>query len=608
MTRFRSLGALVLTGWLTLTFTLAGAAREAPRSPEALVQDLRRSVGYLASDELGGRDTFSEGLTKASEYLARELQAAGVQPAGDGGTYFQTVSVDEVRATNRSTITIDVRGERRTFEQGAGFRVPDDIGAKRTFTSRDLVFVGYGLFAPHLDHDDYAGTSVDGRVVVWLGGLPSAHPSDAYGGAAATRALFATEQKHAAASIGTELSEAAKSCAAKASAKSCSASTGKGSCGASSASCKTSGKSCSAPDQQACSVHGGSDVAGAGTFLTASRLDAASPPQVTSGDELLEFLFRGASTPYSDLKRKAAAGEPLPAVTFANVSVTFDLDVRYEIVATKRSRNVVAVVEGSDPKLKNTYVAFGAHYDHLGTAPVGPAAPASSASCSQASTAPTSDRVFNGADDNASGTAAMLALAREFARGPKPRRSVLFVWHTGEERGLWGSQYFAGHPTVPFDAIVAHVNLDMVGRSYQDRAENADKLFLVGSDWISSELHAAALGANAGLPRPFAFDFSMNSPADGGLAYYRSDHYSYASKGVPSVFITSGPHGDYHAASDTADKIDYAKLARVVEYAGALGSRLANLDRPPARDFAGPRAGIMSRPTATASGGVSCSQ
>jgi Zn-dependent M28 family amino/carboxypeptidase len=335
----------------------------------------------------------------------------------------------------------------------------------------------------------------------------------------------------------------------------------------------------------------------------------ASPPQATAGDELLEFLFHGASTPYAELKRKAAAGEPLPAVTFSNVSVTFDLDVRYETIATKRSRNVVAAVEGSDPQLRDTYVAFGAHYDHLGTVPAEAAAPASSASCSQASAAPAGDRVFNGADDNASGTAAMLALAREFARGPKPRRSVLFVWHTGEERGLWGSQYYAGHPTVPFDAIVAHVNLDMVGRSYEDRPDNADKLFLVGSDWISSELHAAALEANTGLRRPFAFDFSMNSPSGGGLAYYRSDHYSYASKGVPSVFITSGPHSDYHAASDTADKIDYAKLARVVEYAGALGSRLANLDRPPARDFAGPRAGVLSRPTvAGGSGGVSCPQ
>ena len=103
-------------------------------------------------------------------------------------------------------------------------------------------------------------------------------------------------------------------------------------------------------------------------------------------------------------------------------------------------------------------------------------------------------------------------------------------------------------------------------------------------------------------------DFSMNSPADGGLAYYRSDHYSYASKGVPSVFITSGPHGDYHAASDTADKIDYPKLARVVEYARLLGSRLASHDRPPARDFAGPRAGMLSRPNASGGGGVSCSQ
>jgi Zn-dependent M28 family amino/carboxypeptidase len=234
---------------------------------------------------------------------------------------------------------------------------------------------------------------------------------------------------------------------------------------------------------------------------------------------------------------------------------------------------------------------------------------ASPTSCSQAPVASSDDRIFNGADDNASGTAALLALARDLARGPKPRRSVLFVWHTGEERGLWGSRYFADHPTVPFDAIVAHVNLDMVGRNYRDRAENVDKLFLVGSDWISSELHAAALEANDKASKPFAFDFSMNSPAEGGLAYYRSDHYSYASKGVPSVFITSGPHGDYHAASDTADKIDYAKLARVVEYAEALGSRLANRDRAPARDFAGPRAGILSKPNALGAGGApSCSQ
>jgi hypothetical protein len=334
MARFRSLGALVLTGGLTLTLTLAGAARESSRSRAALEQELKRSVVYLASDELGGRDTFSEGLTKASEYLAAELEAAGVRPAGDGGSYFQTVSIDDVRATNRSTITVEVRGERRTFEQGAGFVLPDDVGAKRTFTSRDLVFVGYGLFAPHLDYDDYASRSVAGKVAVWLGGLPASHPADAYGGSAATRAVYATEQKRAAASIGGELSAAAASCAAKAAANSCSSSAGKGSCSASSAaSCKTSGKSCSAPGQRACATHGGADDA-SGTFATASRLDAATPPHVTARDELFEFLFRGASVPYGELERRAEAGEPLPAVTFENVSVTFNLDVRYEVVRT----------------------------------------------------------------------------------------------------------------------------------------------------------------------------------------------------------------------------------------------------------------------------------
>ena len=594
MARIRRFGALVLTGVLTLSLTVAGHARDG--SHTNLEQSLRRSVAYLASDELGGRDTFSDGLTKASEYLAGELRAAGVRPGGDGGSYFQAVSVDDVRATNRSTVTVEVRGEQRTFEHGAGFTIPDDAGAARTLTSRDLVFVGYGLFAPHLGHDDYARASVTGKVAVWLGGLPSAHPSDAYGGAAATRASYATEQKLAAASIGGELSAAAASCAAKASARSCSA--GGSSCSASSASsCKTSGPACAASGRKACAAHGGSDDQPAGTFATASRRDVAAPPRLTAREDLFEFLFRGASVPYLELKRLAESGSPLPAVTFENVTVTIKVDVRYEVVATKRSRNVVAIVEGSDPLLKDTYVAYGAHYDHLGVADVArPAAP------------PSADRIFNGADDNASGTAALLALARELARGPRPRRSVLFVWHTGEERGLWGSRYFVDNPTVPLDAIIAHVNLDMVGRNYRDLAANADKLFLVGSDWISTELHAAALGANDAMSTPFDFDFSMNSPADGGLAYYRSDHHSYASKGVPSVFITSGPHGDYHAASDTADKLDYAKLARVVEYARALGLGLANRDRAPVRDFAGPRAGVFSKQVATgAAASPSCS-
>jgi hypothetical protein len=612
MARLRLLGVPVLTGCLALTLALGGAAREKSVSSEALEQGLRRSVGYLASDELAGRDTFSEGLTKASEYLARELRAAGVEPAGDNGSYFQTVDVAEVSATNRSRITVEAGGERRTFDHGAGFTLPDDAGARRTLTSRDLVFVGYGLFAPHLGHDDYAAAAVSGKVVVWLGGLPSTHAPDAYGGAAATRALFATEQKGAAASIGGEPFEAAAACAAKAAATSCSP--GAGSIPSSphpTASCATSGKSCGVPGAKSCGVHRGpGGASGAATFVTASRLDSAGPPRVTARDELLEFLFRGASVPYGELKRKVQRGEPLPAVTFAGVSITFDLDVRYEVLNTRRSRNVVALVEGSDPRLKHTYVAFGAHYDHLGVAAEpGVARAAPSTSCSLAPATPSGDAVFNGADDNASGTAALLALAQDFARGPRPRRSILFVWHTGEERGMWGSRFFADHPTVPLDVIVAHVNLDMVGRSHLDRPENVDRLFLVGSDWISSELHTAAVATNAGLPAPFELDFSMNSPADGGLAYYRSDHYSYASKGVPSVFITSGPHGDYHAASDTADKIDYAKLARVVDYAGALGLHLANLDRAPARDFAGPRAGVLSKARVGGTGGgTSCAR
>src|SRR5262249_26762991 len=146
----------------------------------------------------------------------------------------------------------------------------------------------------------------------------------------------------------------------------------------------------------------------------------------------------------------------------------------------------------------------------------------------------------NGADDDGSGTVTLLSLAKAFAGGPKPKRSLLFVWHTGEEKGLWGSRYYADYPTIPTEKIVAQLNIDMVGRNNKDDAKEENTVDLAGSAGISSKLHKnseAANRAGKGRMKPASV---MNAPADPEQVYYRSDHYSYAAKGIPIIFYTTG--------------------------------------------------------------------
>jgi Zn-dependent M28 family amino/carboxypeptidase len=156
---------------------------------------------------------------------------------------------------------------------------------------------------------------------------------------------------------------------------------------------------------------------------------------------------------------------------------------------------------------------------------------------------------------------------------------------------LWGSRYFTDHPPVPLEKIVAHLNMDMIGRNRDNKRSEANTVYLVGSDRISSELHELNRAANQSLDQPLKLDYEMNDPADLEQMYYRSDHYSYAAKGIPVIFFTTGLHPDYHANTDEVDKIEFAKLARIAQLVYETGSRLASQDHAPARDYRGARAG-----------------
>jgi peptidase M28-like protein len=580
MCHLRKLVAIATQLALLLAFAFSSVSAKSNGRDSITQEDLKEWLTYLASDELEGRNTYTEGLGLAAGYISERLRSWGVKPGGPNGSYFQRVAVLGVKSENNSTITVEANGQTRTFKNKEGVNFPTNVGGKRTLTSDQIEFVGYGLNAPLAKHNDYEGRNVKGKVVVFLGSTPpKGLEGTQYRRALSGRARYATDQESAIASIGVG------------------GNFGRGGAGQPQGP-RAQGQ---APGQPAgegappgAGAFGGGQSDGS-DFTSVQRLDAMIPPAVTGQDEFFEFLFSGADVKYAELKEKASKGEPLPAFTLKNVRITINIDAKYQVVRTQYTHNVVGIIEGSDPKLKDTYVAFGAHYDHVGYAEGEPGqnanAPRGLRPPGRVTAGATNDRIWNGADDDGSGTVTIMGIAKAFATGAKPKRSLVFVWHSGEERGLWGSRYFADYPTVPMDRIVAQINMDMVGRNRDDKAEEANTVYIVGSDRISTEFHNVSVDANVALTKPLKLDYEMNDPTDLEQIYYRSDHYSYAAKGVPIVFLTTGLHPDYHANTDSVEKINFEKMARIGQYAYEVGMRTANMDHAPARDNRGPRVG-----------------
>jgi len=519
-----------------------------PRGPAVDVARLETALHAFAADSMMGRQAGTEGHLRATRYLADRARALGLEPAGEDGSYLQEVPL--VLREMTSTLS----GAAGSIEVGPDFAplVLEDLDAPASLTLEGApVVYGGDMASPN----EISAAEGAGKVVVLGAALgPEGRAFGLVGSTleklAGAEAVLMASLDYADSDIRSFLLEPRLELA----------------------------------EEDGEGVDGGS---GSGPFLAfvsealVERLFGAGPDELASGTE----------------------GPSLTGV------------VRFTERPTEApTYNVVARVPGGDPALREEHVVVSAHSDHIGftTPPVphdslraylevvrprgadDPERPPTPierqriAEIRASGAAPARpDSINNGADDDGSGSVALLEIGRVLASAPTPpRRSVLLVWHTGEEAGLHGSRYFTDHPTIPLETLVATVNVDMIGRGTRDDVEQGGPAYLqlIGSRRLSSELGDLVEEVNRDEGHGFSFDYSFDADGHPQNYYCRSDHWMYARYGIPVVFMTTGGHRDYHMRTDEPRYIDYPKLARVTGFVRGVVERLADRDERPVVD------------------------
>lgn len=510
------------------------------------VEDLMTRLYVFADDSMMGRDAGTLGSVKATEYLAAEAKRIGLVPAGDNGTYFQTLPLKSRKIDPLST----------AFVGGASLKLGVEfaIVGNRTINAQDLETVYGGVIGDtvnRLTPEQAAGKLVLLSMPLSQRALNTAMGPDAIAPSTA-------------AAVGVLL------------------------------------------PPQARTFMG---------FLTNPSVTLVQEEPPSRLFFLADSLVKLFPKPLTSLVVGDAG---------AKVSVNAIVDVKD---APFPARNVVGILPGSDPKLKNTYVAVGAHSDHVGMTrkaldhdsilvfnrivrpggaedgnKMGNAAQFEQINAELAEIRKTrparADSVFNGADDDGSGSVAVLEIAEYMASmKTKPKRSTLFVWHVGEEKGLWGSAYFTEHPTVVRDSIVAQLNMDMVGRGAntdqtgmsadgKELRGGPDYLQLVGSRRLSTELGDLVERVNVSKKYGFSFDYAMDANGHPMNIYCRSDHYEYAKWNIPVTFFTTGGHSAYHQLTDEPQYIDYPHMLRVSKLVADIATEVGNGAKRPVVDGA----------------------
>ncbi|MEZ5429145.1 MAG: M20/M25/M40 family metallo-hydrolase [Pyrinomonadaceae bacterium] len=506
------------------------SAAERKMAESITAEQLKDYLYFVASDEMGGRDTPSQGLDITAKFIGTLLSRWGFKPAGDGGTFFQKISLlRELPDPDGSALKIG--GQSLGYGEDY-FRLS---GGSDETISAPLVYGGDGWLFKAKGIDALQNVDAKGKIVVlYSDGVPNRFSVTTLP-KGVTQADFAGKRGEDWVDPLTYAKQ-------------------KGAIGvivvASNAAAGMWDRLSNPPRQRQ------------RPFVEKFR-EEVSLPTIMISQKAGDMIFADpAKAPYKD----SAA---VPALK-PDAGVSFKAAINQERVYTQ---NVVGIWEGGDPVLKNEMVAIGAHYDHVGTN----------------ENASGSDKIWNGADDDGSGTVAVLSIAEALAKAPqRPKRSILFVWHAGEEKGLWGSEYFNKFPTVDITKVVAQLNIDMIGRSKKDGDTNSrnrelsgeNEVYVIGSEMMSSKLGEVTKGTNDAYLK-IIYNYKYDDPKDSNRFFFRSDHFNYAVNGIPIVFWFDGVHEDYHGPGDEPQKIDYQKMERITRTIFLTMWEVASLkDRP----------------------------
>ena len=499
-------------------------AQQQPGSAELITQEqLSDYLFFIASDEMEGRRAPSRGLDLTAKFIAMNLSRWGLKPAGDDGTFLQMIELASTTVDTEASF-VEVGDKRFEFGEFLANATPG------TGTG-EVAFAGHGWVVPDKNIDAYEGLDVAGKVVVVAGGFPSGLTRSDITGDGVQRAAQYLAENGAAAMVTVPNPRTLQRWQ----------------------------RSVDGAGQRGATRVVGLDSGGGGP----------SVPSITASEALIEALFAGAPVGAEAILASATGGDPVESFAVAGTTATVNVAVSVETIWTQ---NVVGIIEGSDPELKDEYVAIGAHYDHVGVGnPVD------------------GDAIFNGADDDGSGTTAVLALAEAFAKGERPKRSIMVVWHTGEEVGMWGSRYINEKMPVPPRQVVAALNIDMIGRSKapgdtnpaNDELTGPNEVYVIGPGVMSEELGEILDEVNDSY-LGMEFNPLYDTTDHPQRFFFRSDHVNYARNGIPIAFFFTGTHEDYHRVSDHADKIDYVKMEKIARTIYASAWELANREGRPA--------------------------
>lgn len=525
------LGLAACSSGGTLTVEKTVAQERAMFSPDRI----RADVTFLADDLLRGRDTGSEGYRIAANYVAAEFARLGLKPAGDGNSYFQEVPFKTAQVdADASSMSITVGGQTRELVLGDDYFMGGSVKNPVGEVSADLVFVGYGIHAPEIGHDDLDGIDIEGKIVVVIDGAPT--------------------------SFNTEIRAHHGSSTTKRKALNARGATGYISF------------STLAGEQRR-------PFSRLKRFIGFKSYDWVMPESDETAGSAIEALaavshdvaralFEGAERSLDDVLAEAAEGAPRGFELASSAT----LKRGSKLSDTFESPNVLAVLEGSDPALKDEHIIMSAHLDHIGVS----------------ERADGEDKINNGAIDNASGVAILMEVARAYVReGTRPKRSILFAFVAAEEKGLLGAEYFAHYPTLPRESLIANVNLDMPILLY-----DFTDVVAFGAERSSlgpvTETALAKIGVSLS-PDPM--------PQEG--IFTRSDHYRFVQQGIPAVFLVTGwgkgvggKDGGaifreflgktYHTPADDLDQdIDFNAGAKFAYANWLIASAIANgNDRP----------------------------